>query len=337
VITSPNGDVDHVAEENYGQCGWVYPPNGMQQRRWTCPDCVQGEGVTLRYTPLTTLPAEGYLVADIYSCGQPRYIGMWVRDSLGNVCRAFTTACNEGMSPRNEWEQIYVDLSRCSLVDVVSVEFITEDLFDWQVVYVGDVRPEASKPTCGPETTPCIAMPWGYTCTPTTTMSPTATGTPCMVDGNTCTFTETPTWYETWTPTMTPTWTHTTTPTPWPIRVFPNPMDFGKRPPDANFCPPGMGESGCIKFIGLPRGSSLTIYSLSLKLVRTFTAAEVAAFGVPPAIRGGSGDTQTAWVAWAGDNDDRNPVSAGLYFYVVETPTGERIVGRLAIARANRP
>jgi hypothetical protein len=310
----------------------VVPPNGVWQRRWTCGDCGANEGVTARYQPLGPMPAGDYVVADIYSCGEPRFVGMQVLDALGQSCTVFSTACHEGVSPRNEWERIYVDLTACpGLGDVVAVEFITQDL-EWdKAIYLSDVRVEGSEPSCG--NTDC----GGVACTPTATGTPTETSTPCLaMNGDTCTFTETPTYYETYTPTHSPTWTPTPTPTAWPIMVFPNPADFQSNDPHDHYCPPGMREHGCVKFIGLPKGSSLTIYTLSLMKVRTYTAADVAGFGTPPAIGGTAMGGDLAWVAWEGDNDDRNPVSAGIYFYVVESPGGGKFVGRLAVARSGK-
>jgi hypothetical protein len=276
------------------------------------------------------MPAGGYVVADIYSCGEPRYVGMQVTDVNGQACTVFTTACHDGTSPRNEWERIYVDLTACpGLGEIESVEFMTEDLEWTKAIYLANVRVETAEPEC--QDTSC----GGQACTPTQTGTPTSTSTPCLVNGETCTFTWTPTYFETWTPTLTPTVTPTPSPTPWPIMVFPNPADFQAGRPHDNYCPPGMRERGCVKFIGLPRGSSLTLYSLALAKVRTYTEQDVASFGTPPVIGGTAMGGEVAWVAWEGDNDDRNAVSAGMYFYVVEWPGGGKFVGRLAVARAN--
>jgi hypothetical protein len=119
-------------------------------------------------------------------------------------------------------------------------------------------------------------------------------------------------------------------------------MDFGKADPDDNYCGAyqsgdttfgNNAKNGCVKFIGLPRGSVLKIFTVALAKVREFAPADI---NFPVPLPGAGMNSDIGWIAWNGDNEDRNPVSTGLYFYVVEPPAGEKFIGKLAISRARK-
>lgn len=65
----------------------------------------------------------------------------------------------------------------------------------------------------------------------------------------------------------------------------------------------------------LQPGSSLKIYTIALSLVREYNS---------------TGPTQT----WDGLNGESNPVAAGIYFYVIQDPSGQKTVGKFAVSRA---
>jgi len=116
-------------------------------------------------------------------------------------------------------------------------------------------------------------------------------------------------------------------------------MDFQAQPPNDNYCsefsPAISSVGGCIKFIGLPIGSTVEIYTIALALVRSY-GPETINYPIP-AVRGLTGpNPNVGWIAWGGDNDDRNPVSSGLYFYKIILPTGEPLIGKLAITRPRK-
>jgi hypothetical protein len=119
--------------------------------------------------------------------------------------------------------------------------------------------------------------------------------------------------------------------TPWPLWVFPNPIDFQSREVDAsgqdvNYqCSPWSPLYGCVKFNGVERGATLSIYTVALDLVRKFNA-DLEGHAVP-----GSSNPNVVQIIWDGTNDNRNPVATGMYLYVMEGgPSGKRI-GKLAI------
>jgi hypothetical protein len=332
-----NSTLTRTGSETVGGCPSVVPLEGSFHARWSSTS-ISSEAVTIRYTPVeTTVP--NYVVVDIFSCGIQRQIGIRVVGNGGaNVVFATSTSCGDGFCVRNGWDHLFADMTSSGMTAIDYVEIITSELSNTQYIYVDNINGSSVRPPCDTGSQ-CIAQPSGFTCTPTMgllTATPTMTPTECIgLNGDTCTPFPSPTMTGTPTPTFTPTLTPTST--PWPIMVFPNPMNFQEIPPNSNYCPPEMTASGCIKFIGLPIGSSMKIYTLALSLVRTFEVEDVAAFGAHPVVQGLINvNSQIGWVAWSGDNDDRNPVSAGIYFYVVEPPQGEKFIGRLAISRARK-
>ncbi len=101
-------------------------------------------------------------------------------------------------------------------------------------------------------------------------------------------------------------------------------MDFQHIPAYSNNCPSG---TACIKFDCVPVGSTLKIYTVSLGLVRNFTATE------PSPIFTLDSGLNVGTFHWDGNNGDGNPVSAGFYIYVIDGPGG-RTFGKFAISRS---
>lgn len=350
-IISPNGQRNQIQCENSSlyACSGICPSQGANQGRITCNLCTQGtEAVTVRYTdPSPSSPAGvTYIVLDVYSCGQDRMIGIQVRDSGSGVYppNPSSSACRNGSTTvagvtigrvaQNQWDTIYLSIPNgVSLSNIATVDFILFDgeIQDNEVVYFDNLRTMNTDPCAlhTPTSTPTATSNCGgFTCTPT----PTLTVCVDINNGYTCTPIVSPI------PTFTPTPTFTTTSTPWPMMVFPNPMDFEKSPPDANYCasfqPPIRSAKGCVKFIGLPRGSTVEIYTVALAKVRSFAPADIN-FPVPAGL-GMRPNPDVGWIAWNGDNEDLNPVSAGIYFYVVKPPEGDKFIGKLAISRARK-
>jgi flagellar hook assembly protein FlgD len=113
--------------------------------------------------------------------------------------------------------------------------------------------------------------------------------------------------------------------------VFPNPIDFGQTGVDKSghtindYC---SGLYGCIKFNGVEKGSTLKIYTVALSLVRTFHANDY----LPLA----GGNPNVVQITWDGTNENRNPVAAGMYFYVMDGGPSGKQIGKLAIKGARK-
>ena len=343
--TGPFGSCPLNVDGATGNLG-VCPPEGTHQGRATCPGCIAGEGVTILYTEPTPITFSGdtYIALNVLSCGTDRFVGMQAIDSGGvsyrtqpssNACRGSSSVGGGGVTvgqcKQNVWDTIVLDITSSGLSDIKSVRLVVYpgELADGDALYLDNLRVMDYNP-CNPTPTPT------FTPTPTRTLCVDGMGTPCTsppcVNASDTPCTPPPTVTSTFT--FTPTFTSTPTSTPWPIMVFPNPMDFQLQPPNDNFCPSGMQTAGCIKFIGLPRGSTLTIYTVALAKVRSYLETDIQ-FPIPVALGAGA-NTDVGWIAWNGDNEDLNPVSPGLYFFVVEPPAGEKFIGKLAISRARK-
>jgi hypothetical protein len=120
--------------------------------------------------------------------------------------------------------------------------------------------------------------------------------------------------------------------------VFPNPIDFQQTGVDASnqtidydcHLGPGSPLFGCVKFNGVEKGSTLKIYTVALTHVRTFRAND----GYP--MVPGSLNPNVVQITWDGTNEDRNPVAAGMYFYVMDGGPSGKHIGKLAIKGARK-
>jgi hypothetical protein len=171
-----------------------------------------------------------------------------------------------------------------------------------------------------------------FTSTPTNTPPPTSTNT--FTGTPTSTFTPTNTFTRTFTPTITSTPTNSNTPTitntpgptstftqtPCPIVVYPDPMDFQA----SHNILPCKGKT-CIVVGCVPVGSNMKIYTISLGLVRYFAPNQLDTSM--------STNTSVGNFLWDGNNGDGNPVSSGVYYYVIDGPGG-RSFGKFMISRS---
>ena len=205
-----------------------------------------------------------------------------------------------------------------------------------------------------PTYTPSLTSTYTYTVTPTNSSTPsdtpslTSTYTPGSTSTSTNTWTQTftstasftptpsytstitftPTNTLTFTITLTPTITNTPPPTstptdtPCPVNVYPNPMDYQHNPAFNNQCP---SSNPCIKFSCIPPQSTLSLYTITLSLVRSFGPYDPNYTYNP--------STSTGLITWDGKNGDGNPVAAGFYFYKVDGPNGQTF-GKFAISRS---
>lgn len=91
-----------------------------------------------------------------------------------------------------------------------------------------------------------------------------------------------------------------------PVTVYPHPFIL---------------DGSQLAFKGIPDGSSVKIFTLAGELVRGFSADELAAEGP----------------VWAGTNESGYYVGSGIYFYLVTTPQGRRLRGKIAVLSAIAP
>jgi hypothetical protein len=156
-------------------------------------------------------------------------------------------------------------------------------------------------PTPTPTGTPTDTATITLTFTPTLSPTVTPTHTPTLTPTNTPTFT----------PTLTCTSTATSTPTCVP-QVWPDPFD-------RRFAVDHVLKIGCVT-----PGAKVSIYTLSgEKVWSTSDALAGYQYGAP------------FTSVWDGTNDKRLPVSAGIYFYVIES--GGKVLQRGKFLVANGP
>ncbi|OGS18173.1 MAG: hypothetical protein A3J83_09140 [Elusimicrobia bacterium RIFOXYA2_FULL_40_6] len=70
-------------------------------------------------------------------------------------------------------------------------------------------------------------------------------------------------------------------------------------------------------FANVPNGSDMKIYSLSGKLVRSLSEADL-----------GTGE-----IKWDGRNADGTYIAQGIYLYVLKTQGGQKKTGKIAVKR----
>jgi hypothetical protein len=99
--------------------------------------------------------------------------------------------------------------------------------------------------------------------------------------------------------TITPTLTPLVLPTGEPI-LFPNP-----------YCP-RTALNGTLNIINLLPGSQVYIYSISGEAVANIK-------------------TQSTAIYWSGKNNNNSPVSPGIYYYMIISPSNSKTLGRLFI------
>ncbi len=152
-----------------------------------------------------------------------------------------------------------------------------------------------------------------YTSTPTRTPTATFTNTPTNTPTPTITptFTETPTPTITFTPTVTPTPTYSFTPTPTftptcEPHLWPNPFN------------PKFANGGFLKIGCLAPGASITFYTISGEKVISLSDGTTQ-FG------------EELTKVWDGKNQNGVPVSAGVYFYVIQLNDQVLLRGKILI------
>jgi hypothetical protein len=84
--------------------------------------------------------------------------------------------------------------------------------------------------------------------------------------------------------------------------VFPNPFR------------PGTAVGQSLKFENIPSDSEIKIFTVSGELVRSFTQV-------------------SGRVLWDGRNSAGSDVASGVYLYIINTSTGERVTGKIFVVR----
>ncbi len=138
-------------------------------------------------------------------------------------------------------------------------------------------------------------------------LTPTPTATPTLTP--TSTITATPTLTITPTITNTSSLTPTSIPTPVGLHVWPNPFN-------PQYAWPGNGV-GYLRAYMVPPGTKMKIYSISGELVITL--------GEDPAYPG--------YIDWDAKNNKGVPVSAGIYYYVIQNNNSTLLSGKVLILR----
>jgi hypothetical protein len=163
---------------------------------------------------------------------------------------------------------------------------------------------------------PSCATPLGCLPTPTPTKTSTFTPTPTFTITPTLTPTNTPTITATFTPTLTNTSTPTPTVTPTITSTFTATQTFTLTPSFTPTCEthlwpnpynPQYAFNNSLKISCLPTGSTVNFYTLSGELVNQANEA------------GGMAQ-------WKGINTQGLPVSAGIYYYIIQN--GTNVLGR---------
>ncbi len=112
------------------------------------------------------------------------------------------------------------------------------------------------------------------------------------------------------TSTLTPVYTPTATPTPPGLHVWPNPYN-------PQYAWPGNGV-GLFRAYQVPSGATMSIYTVSGELVIKL--------GQDPNYPGG-------YIDWNGDNSKGVPVSAGIYYYVIQNNNSTLLSGKVLVLR----
>jgi hypothetical protein len=141
------------------------------------------------------------------------------------------------------------------------------------------------------------------TVTPTPTFSPTFTSTSTPTITPTPVFSFTPTY--TFTPVNTSTPVFTATPVP-PLNVWPNPFN-------PNYAVPVNGVGPALRAMTVPANSTMNIYTVSGELVAHLS------------------ENAPGEIDWNGKNNNGVPVSAGPYYYVIQSGNTTLLTGRVLV------
>lgn len=307
-------------------------------------------GVTVTYTDPSPTGSQNDIQIDLMD-DLGISVEIIVTDTMGNAVTAqygsndiITSCFFSGSNPTgmtttdSNWDTAFVDTS--SLTHFVqTVQLIFQD--------TGQMSPGSGYVALdylrGQPLESCYTATYtptpGATNTSTETQSPTYTATSTATNTQTVTNTSTPyvtststsSMTVTNTPGITNTQTMTATSTPGACQpyVYPNPMDFTVNHNLAYF-PPGIcsgGNGKCIVFNCVPVGATLKIYTVSLALVRTFDSTAIQTNGADGLPSG------TGMIAWDGTTNGTSYVSAGLYFYTINS-AGTNTFGKFAISKS---
>jgi hypothetical protein len=92
------------------------------------------------------------------------------------------------------------------------------------------------------------------------------------------------------------------------LRAYPNPFD------------PGSAVNGTFKVTGMPADCELQIFTVGGERIRRI-------------LESGQTTPNAGWIEWDGKNEAGEPVGQGVYIYVIKSPAGDRLTGKVGLAR----